>query len=171
MGSEVASFCLAILRGEITVEVINNTYIVLIPKISKPKSITQLRPISLCNVLYNIIAKAIVNQMSCLLDACISEVQCAFIPNRQISDNTIIAYELLHVLKYRKWGRKGNFALKLDMCKAYDKVEWDFLTRMMVSLGFYVDLVTLVMRCFASVSYTVGVNGFLSDTIIPSRGI
>lgn len=76
-GSKVVDFCLAVLSWEITVEGINTIHIVLIPKVSKPKFVTQLRLISLCNALYKIIAKAIVNRLSGLLDACISEGQCA----------------------------------------------------------------------------------------------
>lgn len=92
-------FCLAVLRGKVSVEGINNTHIVLIPKVSKPKSITQFHLISLCNVLYKIVAKAIMNRMSGLLDSCTNELQGAFIPNRQILNNTLIAYEILHVFK------------------------------------------------------------------------
>lgn len=58
--------------------------------------------------------------MSAILGNCINEAQGAFIPGRLISNNVLIAYEVLHSLKMNKRGKKGNFALKLDMSKAYD---------------------------------------------------
>lgn len=84
---------------------------------------SHFRPISLCNVVYEIIAKVLVTRMSDMLGDCINEAQGAFIPGRLISDNVLIAYELLHSLKMRKHGKKGHFALKLDMSKACDRVE------------------------------------------------
>ncbi|KAA3478899.1 reverse transcriptase [Gossypium australe] len=112
-----------ILNGIREVGDINKTCIVLIPKTDKPKTMSQFQPISLCTVIYKIIAKMMVNRMSDILRDCINESQCAFIPGRLISDNVLIAYEVLHSLKMKKSGRKGNFALKLDMSKAYDRVE------------------------------------------------
>ncbi|KAH1121242.1 hypothetical protein J1N35_004402 [Gossypium stocksii] len=82
---------------------------------------------------------------------------------RHISDNVLIAYEILHSLKMKKSGKKGNFAFKLDMSKAYDRVEWDFLAGMMSRLGFHQDWVVIIMRCVCSVTFTVGINEGISD--------
>lgn len=100
---------------------ISKTHIVLIPKIDKPKNISHFRPISLYNVIYKIIAE--VEGMSELLEGCIDEAQGAFLSGRHISDNVLIAYEVLHTLKMKKRSIKGDFALKLEMSKAYDRVE------------------------------------------------
>ncbi|KAK2661323.1 hypothetical protein Ddye_007856 [Dipteronia dyeriana] len=86
--------------------------------------------ISLCNVTYKIMAKALVNRMCDIMSEVISEHQSAFIPRRLISDSTIIGFECLHALKRRK-RINGLMALKLDLSKAYDRVEWRFVTRMM----------------------------------------
>ncbi|KAA3475779.1 reverse transcriptase [Gossypium australe] len=111
-----------------------------------------------------IIAKVLVNRMSLVLGHCINEAQDAFIAGRQISDNTLIAYEILHTLKTMKHCKKGNFALKLDM-------RWDFLAGMMSSLGFCQEWIILIMRCVCSVTYTMGINEGISDVFIPSRGL
>jgi len=65
----------------------------------------------------------------------------------------------------------GACAVKLDMAKAYDRVEWDYLKRIMLTLGFCDTFVSLIMRCVTSVSLSVRVNGVLTDSFRPSRGI
>ncbi|KAA3461385.1 reverse transcriptase [Gossypium australe] len=120
---------------------------------------------------YKIIAKVLVNRMSTILRNCINEAQGAFILGRHISDNVLIAYEVLHSLKMKKKGKKGNFALKLEMSKAYDRVEWDFLAGMMTHLGFHADWIVLIMICVCSVSYSVSLNGSNSKWFSPSRGL
>ncbi|KAK2655696.1 hypothetical protein Ddye_008748 [Dipteronia dyeriana] len=96
---------------------------------------TDFHPISLCRVIYKIIAKTISNRLRGVLGQIISETQCAFIPSRMISDNMIMGFECLHILKKRK-RKKGSLALKLDMSKAYDRVEWCFVEQMMIKMGF-----------------------------------
>lgn len=71
------------------------------------------------------------------MDCCIHESEGAFISGCQISDNVLVAYEALHILKSHHLGRVGQFALKLNISKAYDKVEWGFLVGMLVRLGFH----------------------------------
>ncbi|KAH1065446.1 hypothetical protein J1N35_030433 [Gossypium stocksii] len=159
IGPKISSYCLSILRGESQLQDINRTRIVLLPKVEKLRFLSQSRPISLCTVIYKIVAKVVVNRMSTILGDVIDEAQWAFIPGRLISDNVLIAYDILHSLKQKKTGNAGNFALKLDMSKAYDRVEWNFLAGMMTKLGFHTDWVVLVMRCVCSISYSVSLNG------------
>ncbi|KAH1080011.1 hypothetical protein J1N35_019772 [Gossypium stocksii] len=127
IGNDVVAFCLHILNGEMEVSPINSTQIVLIPKIINPYNLTHFRPISLCNVIYNIVAKAIANRFRGVIDKCIDEAQSAFVPERLITDNVLVAYEILHSLKQKRVGKKGYMAVKLDMSKAYDRVEWNFI--------------------------------------------
>ena len=115
---------------------INETIIILIPKVEFPVMVSQFRPISLCNAVYRIISKILVNRVKPLLKHCIGLNQSAFIPGRQILDIVVIAQEFFHYLNTNRNGEFANMALKLDMSKAYNRVEWVFLARIMQKIGF-----------------------------------
>ncbi|KAK5770921.1 hypothetical protein PVK06_047081 [Gossypium arboreum] len=171
VGRDVADFCIEMLQGRHDMAVINGTRIVLIPKVSSPRYMTHFRPISLCNILYKIISKMLADRFQKILHVCINEVQSAFLPGRLITDNIIVVYEILHSMKKRRVGPKGSFALKLDMSKAYDRVEWCFVQVMLKMMGFSDRWVENVMRCVTSVSYSVVMNREVGNLFIPRRGL
>ncbi|XP_070007924.1 uncharacterized protein [Nicotiana sylvestris] len=112
----------------------NNTKIVLIPKKKQPEAISDLRLISFCNVIDRITCKMMANRMKHCLNVIISEAQSAFIPGQLILDNAMISFEINHYLKRKTQGKTGFVALKTDMSKAYDRVEWDYLKNIMLKL-------------------------------------
>lgn len=114
----------------------NETAIVLIPKIDQPVELKDFRPISLCNVLYKIVSKCLVNRLRPILDELISVNQSAFVPGRLIMDNSLLAFECFHFIQKNKHQNKAACAYKLDLSKAYDRVDWVFLEQAMYKLGF-----------------------------------
>ncbi|KAA3485036.1 reverse transcriptase [Gossypium australe] len=123
-GRDVAKFFLKVLNEGMGPTLVNLTNIVILPKVRHPMNLVNFRPINLCSVIYKIVAKVLVNRMKGVMDSCINKFQSVFVPGRLISDNALLAYEILHTFRQRRVGKKGFLALKLDMSKAYDRVEW-----------------------------------------------
>ncbi|KAL4297182.1 hypothetical protein GQ457_12G013370 [Hibiscus cannabinus] len=163
--------CLDLLEGRVNWSDVNRTVIVLIPKLDKPSLMRQFRPISLCNVTYKTCSKVLVNRLKAIMPLCIAENQSAFVPGRLITDNILVAHELLHYLNGSKNGPNKGAAIKLDMEKAYDRVEWQFLIDVLSKMGFASSWIDLLMNCVTTVSYAVRVNGCISEFFRPTRGL
>jgi len=149
---------------------VNHTFIALIPKVENPETTTQFRPISLCNTTYKIIARILVNRMRPILQRLIHPCQSAFVPNRAIHDNILVAHEIMNKFRHSK-GKRGYVALKLDMEKAYDRIEWDFLFNCLQQLGFDDKWITWIRECVSTVTYSILLNGESCGHITPSRGL
>jgi hypothetical protein len=169
--SEVNSAVLDFLNNGFLDNALNETHIALVPKKKNPSCITDYRPISLCNVLYKLIAKVVANWLKKVLGTIISPSQSAFILGRLITNNVLVAFEALHTMDRKLKGREGFMALKLDMSKAYNRVEWNYLEAIMRRLGFADRWVRMVMTCVRTVSFSVLINGQPYGKIIPTRGI
>jgi hypothetical protein len=126
-----------------------NTTIVLIPKVPRPEHLNNFRPISLCNVIYKIASKVLSNRLK------------LFLPNIFFQEHTI----------RRQRSKTPFFALKIDMMKAYDRVEWAYLRGVLQKLGFHDSWISIVMWCVSSVHYAIRINGELTQTFYPTRGI
>ncbi|KAF5481359.1 hypothetical protein F2P56_002016 [Juglans regia] len=140
-------------------------------RVKEPRVASDFRPISLCNVAYKIMSKVLANRLKKFLNALISPNQSAFIPGKLITDNIMVAYEVLHSMKARKKGKVGNMAIKLDMSKAYDRIEWCYLEAVMGKLGFCRKWIELIMKCVTTVSYSVLINGSPGSRFLPLRGL
>ena len=171
VGPSVTKCVLHALNTGVMPSSINETYICLIPKLKCPQRITDFRPISLCNVLYKIISKVLANRLKKILPEVIDEAQSAFVPGRQITDNVLVTFETMHCIKRKRKGKKGMMAIKLDMSKAYDRVEWRYLEAIMRRMGFQERWIALSMMCVKTVSYSVLINGIPKGCINPTRGL
>ena len=100
----------------------------------------------------------------------ITENQSAFTKSRIISDNILVAFESLHIMQRHK-GKEDYMAIKLDMSKAYDRVEWFYLSSIMEKMGFTEHWINLMMLCVKTVTYSILVNGEPKSMITPTRGI
>ncbi|XP_019149856.1 PREDICTED: uncharacterized protein LOC109146658 [Ipomoea nil] len=171
VGHDLTSFVLSCLNRKNIPERLNDTTIVLIPKKKVPEKVGDLRPIALCNVAYKVIAKVLANRLKEVLEEVISPAQSAFIKDRLLSDNIIMAGEIGHYLRRHRQGAVGWSALKLDMAKAYDRMEWSFLEGMFGALGFDPAWTELIMMCVSTINYNITVNDESVGVVTPSRGI
>ena len=137
VGHDVTSAMLSSLHSGRCLRKMNFTHIVLVPKVNDPQQITEFHPISLSNVVSRIVSKVLANRLKTILPNVISDSQSAFVPGRLITDNTTVAFEMLHRMRNRRRNRTGHMAIKLDISKAYDRVEWAFLRRIMLKLGLF----------------------------------
>ena len=130
---------------------LNITNICMIPKVERPTRMMELRPISLCNVGYKIISKLLCQRLKICLPRLISETQSSFVAGRLISDNILIAQEMFHGLRTNKSCQNKFMAIKTDMSKAYDRIEWRFIEALLNKMGFDPRWITLMVECISSV--------------------
>jgi hypothetical protein len=136
---------------------LNSTFIALIPKSDNPSSFDDFRPISLCNCLYKIISKVISRRLKVILSKNISSEQFGFLEGRKIHEAIGVAQEGLHNIKTKKL---RGVVVKIDLSKAYDRVNWLYLRMLMIHLGFGLDFTNWVMGCMSSVSFLYSYQWF-----------
>ncbi|CAL8162629.1 unnamed protein product [Prunus armeniaca] len=105
-----------------------------------------------------------------LLDV-IYDSQTAFVPGRLIQDNIVVAHKAFHYLRLKKKGKNYEAGLKVDMSKAYDRVEWDFLAAAMAKMRFDNFWIHLVITCISTVSFSILLNGKPGASFFPSQGL
>ena len=146
------------------------TNLVLIPKIAHLKAITQFCLISLCNTLYKLLSCLLVQQLKPYIAEVINPCQAEFVPGRRTSDNIIIVQEVIRTFKSRR-GRDGHVAIKLDLEKAYDRLDWGFLKETLEFFQMPPSLITLIMNMLSSTRYNILWNGTPLPEVVPSRGL
>ncbi|GJS60016.1 putative RNA-directed DNA polymerase, eukaryota, reverse transcriptase zinc-binding domain protein [Tanacetum coccineum] len=148
---------------------LNHTFIALIPKVSTPHRINDYRPISCCNVIYKCISKILTNRIIEGIKEIVSDNQSAFVPGRRISDNILLTQELMH--NYHRNRGPPRCAFKVDIQKAYDTVDWNFLETILKRFGFHTVMIKWIMTCVSSSSYSICVNGDVHGFFKGKRGL
>uniref|UniRef100_A0A803QQJ3 Reverse transcriptase domain-containing protein n=1 Tax=Cannabis sativa TaxID=3483 RepID=A0A803QQJ3_CANSA len=138
--------------------------------VNNPRRMEEFRPISLCNFPYKIITKILVNRMRPYMEDLISPFQSAFILGRWIAESSILTQELVQTIQ-RKRGMGGLMAIKLDMHKSYDRMEWTFIRKVLRANGFDEKSCGLIMSCVTGITYSAILNGTPLKKFQPQRGL
>ena len=171
VGDSVVSCVLDFLNNGTAPLNFHETHIVLILKVKSPTKVSEYRHISLSNVVYILTSKVLANSLKTLLPSLITENQSAFLSERLITDNVLIAFEIMNTISQKKNGKTGSMALKLDMSKAFDRVEMSSLEQIMRKMGFHPKWITMVMNCVTSIKYSIHINGVPHGSITLFRGL
>lgn len=132
--------------------------LILIPKVKDPSQVGDYRPISMCNVIYKVISRILTNRLKPYIAGCISSSQSAFVPGREISENVILLREVLHSFKSPSHVN-SDFCLKVDLSKAFDRMDWDFLDSIIPLYGIPNQMRKWIMACVRSSEFSIVLNG------------
>ncbi|XP_023637566.1 uncharacterized protein LOC111830212 [Capsella rubella] len=146
---------------------INSTILALIPKNQGACEMKDYRPISCCNVIYKVISKIIANRLKKVLPKFVSGNQSAFVQDRLLIENVLLAMEL--VKDYHKDTITSRCAIKIDISKAFDSVQWSFLSKIFTAMRFPPTFIQWIILCVSTASFSVQVNGELAGYFRSSR--
>ncbi|KAL9663610.1 hypothetical protein QQ045_019001 [Rhodiola kirilowii] len=138
-------------------KIISSTSIVLIPKVPKAGKFDQVRSISLCNFVHKILSRILNSRLTIILKKVISQEQSGFLEGRYIHDCIGMAHDMVHDINVKRFG--GNIMMKIDMSKAYDRISWRFILKMMATMGFSEKWIDLIYRNISNCWYSVVWNG------------
>eukprot|EP00253_Pinus_taeda_P012133 PITA_12133 len=155
-------------RNKTILKALNTSFIALIPKQDNAQTPERYRPIALCNVVYKIISKVVANRLKPLLPTLISGEQIGYVEGRQILDNIIQAHKVIHSLTCNN---RVGMIMQLDIAKAYDKVNWMYIKKLLATFGFDHNSVRWVMALVTTSSFSILANGSPSELFLPSRGL
>lgn len=148
---------------------VNSTILALVPKKTDSLVMRDFRPIACCNVLYKVVSKVIANRLKVILPRLVLKNQSAFIKGRLFMENVLLASEL--VKDYHKEAVSPRCVMKIDISKAFDSVQWDFVLRSLEAIGVPLRFIQWVKLCITMASFSAQVNGELAGYFQSKRGL
>ncbi|KAM5549757.1 hypothetical protein ABKV19_000925 [Rosa sericea] len=148
---------------------LNSSFVALIPKVQEANVITQFRPIAMANFSFKIITRILADCLAPIASRIILPNQFAFLKGRQISDCIFLASECVNLLDNKCRG--GNVAIKFDVAKAFDTLNWDFLRRVLNAFGFHATFVEWISSILSSARLSILFNGSPVGFFGCSRGV
>ena len=173
VGTSVVNEVFKVFQSSTMPSHLNKTLITLILKHPGANCLATFRPISLCNTVYKVVTNIIVKRLCPFLPKLISPLQTAFVPGRMGLDNMIIAQEIIHTMTLKK-GKMGFMAIKIDLEKAYNRLEWNFIRDVLELYRLPPSLIKLIMSClvhrFQSFSMAANWSLFIHQGVL-DKGI
>ncbi|KAG7585341.1 Reverse transcriptase domain [Arabidopsis thaliana x Arabidopsis arenosa] len=147
----------------------NSTCLVLIPKIQNASKVSDFRPISCLNTIYKVISKLLAFRLKSILPSVVSHSQSAFMPGRLLSENVLLASEI--VQGYNRRNIEPRAMLKIDLRKAFDTVRWDFVLSTLSALGIPEKCIGWIRECVCTPTFSISVNGMSDGFFKSTRGL
>ncbi|XP_062094228.1 uncharacterized protein LOC133800288 [Humulus lupulus] len=169
IGKEVSIAVLEFFDTDYIPKSLNNTILTLIPKVSHPKNATEYRSIACCNTLYKCISKILCNRLTSILPKLVNQNQGAFVKNRSLAHNVLILQDLLK--GYNRKRISPRCLMKIDISKAYDSIDWDFLENLLNAYKFPGRFIRWIMICLRGSSYCILMNGQLQGSFKGGKGL
>ncbi|WOL19714.1 hypothetical protein Cni_G28516 [Canna indica] len=144
--------------------------LIMIPKVEKPKKVIEYRLIALCNVIYKIFAKMLVNRIRNTLKIVIGKEQYAFTPERNMHDSILLVNEIVHKTNKSK-AKFPVIIIKIDLEKAYDRVDWRVVVKIMKLMGYLEKVIRWISNCMEGISYCYKINGVNSRHFESKKGL
>jgi hypothetical protein len=169
VGGDVIEAIQNFFRTGLLLKEVNATILTLVPKKPNASVMGDFRPIACCNVLYKCITKILSNRMLPFLDSLISRNQSAFVPSRCISENILLAQEL--VQNYHRSGGRPWCTMKVNLMKVYDSVDWNFIVQCLSCFGLPTRFTNWIKMCITSPRFTISLNGTLVEYFKGGKGL
>ena len=145
------------------------TCLSLIPKISGASLLTDFRPVSLCNTVYKVISKILASRLKLITELAVQRNQAGFVKGRKLSDNVLLASEL--VADFNKDGRVSRGCLQVDITKAFDSIEWEFIINILLAFELPPVFIQWIKTCISTPYYSVAINGELAGFFPGQKGL
>ncbi|XP_074317080.1 uncharacterized protein LOC141653264 [Silene latifolia] len=169
VGEEVNEAIMDLFQSGSLLMQINATMVTLIPKTARPTSFLQYRPIACCNIIYKCISKLLCNRLTRILPDLIAQNQGGFIQGRSIMENILICQDIIRL--YERKAVSPRCLLKMDLQKAYDTIECEFLDQMLSALNLPDQFKGWKMQCVTSATYSLNLNGNVFGFFKGKRGL
>lgn len=141
----------------------------MVPKFPGASKVTDFRPISCLNTVYKVISRLLVKRLKIILQGLILPSQTAFVKDRLLLENTVLASELVNGY-HKKHGVK-RITIKVDIAKAFDTLSWEFLFACLEGLRVPPDFISWLRACICTTSFMVGYNGTVNGYFKGKRGL
>lgn len=147
----------------------NSTSVTLVPKKLNADKLSDFRPISFCNAVYKVISKILARKLEQILPLWISPSQSAFVQGRLLTENVLLATELVQGFGQQNVSSRG--VLKVDLRKAFDSVGWEFILKILEAADIPSRFVNWIKQCITSTSFSINVNGTLCGYFRGSKAL
>ncbi|WMV41297.1 hypothetical protein MTR67_034682 [Solanum verrucosum] len=169
VGDDITKMVRAFFCGQELTKYITHTNLVLLPKKEVIRNFSDLRPISLSSFMNKIFSRVVDERLTRVLPKIISPTQSGFVKGRSITENILLAQEIIKDINVRN--KNVNVVVKLDMAKAYDRMSWIFLTKVLRKFGFAEEMINMIWRIVSNNWYSVLINGRAHGFFHSTRGL